>query len=208
MTPCAEFATWLDDYVDGALSPLDQQRIEAHLAGCPGCRAEVETLRQLLVEARQLPRSVLPERELWAGIAARLTPAVSRHERRRGLPSRAVHRLGLLAAALACILLGAVLATLWQRHAAPTGFAAEQTRYNAAAAALADQLAREPSGLSPATRAVVERNLHIVDAAIREAETALSHDPGNAALEQMLVARYQQRLALLRRATQNERAES
>jgi hypothetical protein len=55
---------------------------------------------------------------------------------------------------------------------------------------------------------VVERNLAIVDQAIREAEAALASDPGNAALEQMVLARYVQRLDLLRRATEAGRQES
>jgi len=39
-----------------------------------------------------------------------------------------------------------------------------------------------------------------VDAAIREAEQALKTDPGDSTLEEMLLARYQQRLELLQRA--------
>jgi hypothetical protein len=55
---------------------------------------------------------------------------------------------------------------------------------------------------------VVERNLAIVDAAISEAQQALTTDPGNTALEQMVLARYQQRLALLKRATDAGRQSS
>jgi hypothetical protein len=55
---------------------------------------------------------------------------------------------------------------------------------------------------------VVERNLAIVDSAIQEAKRALQADPGNGALEQMLRARYEQRLDLLRRATDADRRES
>jgi hypothetical protein len=148
---------------------------------------------------------VLPERDLWSGIEPRLgaTPT-----RRLGLRER-VPRLAIqVAAAIALLLLGAALSTAWQRRSSPAGFAAEQTRYNAASAALAERLAREPGALSPDTREVVQRNLAIVDAAIREAEAALASDPGNTSLEQMLIARYEQRLALLRRATASDRRES
>jgi hypothetical protein len=113
-----------------------------------------------------------------------------------------------LAAAIGFILLGAVLATIWQRRSAPSDFAAAQARYHAVSAELSRRLAEEPRELSPATMAVVERNLAIVDAAIREAERALAVDPGNGALEQMLRARYEQRLELLHRATDQGRRES
>jgi hypothetical protein len=154
----------------------------------------------LLASARTLPRSVLPQRDLWAGIETRLG-GVARKWR---VPPAALR----VAAAIGLILLGAFLATGWQHRSGSSGFAAEQARYAALSAALAERLAREPGDLGPATRAVVERNLAIVDAAIREAEAALVHDPGSQALEQMLVARYEQRLALLRHAIESGRTES
>ena len=84
----------------------------------------------------------------------------------------------------------------------------EQERYAHATADLARKLADDPAQLSASTRAVVERNLAIVDQAIREAEDALASDPGNAELEQMVLARYAQRLALLKHATEAGRQES
>ena len=89
-----------------------------------------------------------------------------------------------------------------------TAFAREQARYARATAELARRLADDPAPLSATTRAVVERNLAIVDAAIREAEHALASDPGNTELEQMVLARYAQRLALLKHATDAGRRES
>jgi hypothetical protein len=91
---------------------------------------------------------------------------------------------------------------------ASSTFALEQKRYTEATDALARQLTSNPNGLTEETRAVVERNLAIVDEAIHEAENALNTDPGNTALEQMVLARYEQRLGLLRRATDAGRSES
>lgn len=206
MTDCTTIAPLLDAYLDGELPPTEQETVEAHLASCASCRAEAGAIRSIVADARALPRSVLPERELWHGIEPRLTqgtiglePAIAMR------PLRAWFRL---AAAIGLILFGAGLATLWQRSAAPSPFAAEQARYTAASTALAERLAADPGQLTPSTRAVVERNLAIIDLAIREAETALAADPGNTPLEQMLVARYEQRLALLRRATSARGMES
>jgi hypothetical protein len=205
---CAEVAPLLDEYIDGSLPADTARSVDAHLAGCDRCRAEVAGLRALVAEARALPRSVLPGRELWTGIEPRLGGEPRGSSAARSLLVRA-RPLLRLAAALFLLLAGATLATLYQRrHAPQTGFALEQRRYAEATADLARKLADDPTNLSASTRAVVGRNLAIVDQAIREAEAALATDPGNTALEQMVLARYAQRLDLLKRATAAGRQES
>jgi hypothetical protein len=203
MSACTEIVILLDEYVDGTLAPAEQALVEGHLSDCPACRTELKEIHDLLADARRLPRSVLPERELWSGIEARLG-AIPFRAPRRATWGTAIR----IAAAIGLVLLGGTLATAWQRRSSPSAFTAEQVRYTAASAALTERLARDPTILSPTTRAVVERNLSIVDAAIHEAEAALAADPGSQALEQMLVARYQQRLDLLKRATASDRSES
>jgi anti-sigma-K factor RskA len=60
----------LATYALDALDPDEHAALEAHLAGCPGCRAELEehrdTLARLVVPAEEPPPSV------WAGIAQQL----------------------------------------------------------------------------------------------------------------------------------------
>jgi len=208
MSDCDEILALLDEYLDGTLFAAEQARVSTHLAGCERCRTEADAVQALLAETRELPRSVLPTRELWSGIEARLGGSA---ERRHDAPATS-RRLPALAfqaaAAIGLILLGAMLATTWQHRPGAKDFSAEQARYAAASAELAERLTRGPTLLAPSTRAVVERNLAIVDAAIREDEAALARDPGSQALEQMLVARYEQRLALLRHAIENARRES
>ena len=205
---CTDIAPLLDEYVDGTLPPDATREVDAHLSGCERCRAEVAGLRALVAEARALPRSVLPERELWTGIERRLVTMPVGSSAARSVLVR-LRPLLLLAAAVFLLLAGATLATIYQRsRTGPAGFALEQRRYAEATADLARKLADNPTHLSAATRAVVERNLTIVDQAIREAEAALTTDPGNAALEQMVLARYVQRLDLLKRSTEAGRQES
>jgi anti-sigma factor RsiW len=204
MTTCAEISGLLDDYVNATLGPVDRARVEEHVSGCEPCRAELAGVRTVVVGARALPASITPPRDLWTGIEARLQSADRRATRTASRPQL----WGRIAAAIGFILLGAGLATVWRQSASPSGFAAEQARYNAASAELASKLAAGPPALSSITRAVVERNLAIVDAAIQEAERALESDPGNGALEQMLRVRYEQRLDLLRRATDADRRQS
>jgi anti-sigma factor RsiW len=202
---CTDISPLLDDYVDGDLPPDAVARVTSHLAGCARCRAEMAGIQALLADARALPRTVEPPRELWAGIESRLSRRVG------PAPHPVLPRTVLaLAAGLALLVTGALLATWYQRRAAPAAsdFALVQRRYAQATAELARTLTSEPSRLPSDTRAVVARNLAIVDQAIKEAETALATDPGNAELEQMVIARYAQRLALLKRATEAGKQES
>ncbi len=210
MSDCSTIAGRLDAWLDGELDPAEAAEVERHLAGCATCRAEADAIRSILADARALPRSIPPARELWTGISGRVTPAPGGTTRRRLGAAIAVPRSlwTRVAAAILLMLFGAALATFWQRRIAPAGFAAQQARYAEASAVLARKLAADPGALAPATRAVVVRNLAIIDQAIHEAETALAADPGNTALEQMLVARYEQRMALLQHATDASRRES
>jgi hypothetical protein len=196
---CTDVGPLLDDYIDGLLPPERVREVEGHLAGCESCRREVGAIRSVLADARALPRSIQPGKDLWSGIEPRLNtaPVIP-------LPATALRSyrpFTLLAAALFLLIAGATLATLFQRRSTPSVFAAEQQRYVEATADLARKLADDPAQLSASTRAVVERNLAIVDQAIKEAEEALASDPGNTELEQMVLARYAQRLDLLKRAT-------
>lgn len=195
MIDCGTCSMQLDEFLEGELAPAERREVEAHLGICPGCSAEAAAIRTILAEARALPRSVPPERELWRGIASRLSASPATTGGLRRSPG-----WGRLAAAIGLILFGAALGAVWSHQSAGPEFAAAQARYTAESGALAQQLAANPGTIAPATRAAVERNLTIIDRAIAEAEAALAADPGNTPLEQMLVSRYEQRLALLRHA--------
>ncbi len=201
-----EILARLDARADGTLPADERAEVDQHLAGCPTCRREAEGLGALLAEARALPRSLAPERDLWGGIEGRLAPRAPAVV--RAIPGRRWRPL-LLAAALAAVLLGGAALLLLRPPARPgAAFTREQARYLAASTELARALAQDPGHLAPETQAVVGRSLSVVDQAIAEAEAALREDPRNPGLQQMLLARYAQRLELLRRATAAKRQES
>jgi len=198
---CDEAVALLDDYADGLLTPEQAADLESHLETCPTCRAELQSLRELLADAQALPRSITPPASTWSGIQSRIegsprpgvVPLSSRRSRLR-IPL-------LAAAAVALMVLSSAVTSLWiKRGGEGQAFAASQAEYARVTAELAQKIGQNPAGLSPRTLAVLERNLAIVDAAIREAEEALKTDPGDPNLEEMLLARYQQRLELLQRA--------
>jgi Putative zinc-finger len=61
----------LNEYLDGALDPSGQQRVEAHLAACPECRAREEQLDQLFEALAGLTEQSLAH-DLVSPVLARL----------------------------------------------------------------------------------------------------------------------------------------
>lgn len=74
------------------------------------------------------------------------------------------------------------------------------TQYDAAVVDLERVLREQRERLDPRTVVVLERNLRVIDDAIREAREALSTDPANALLNAHLAGARQRKLDLLRRA--------
>ena len=58
---CIEFETQIPEYLEKQLPPAARSRVEAHLAGCAGCRALARQLKHLDVElARSVKAPALP----------------------------------------------------------------------------------------------------------------------------------------------------
>jgi len=163
-------------------------------------------------EASRLPLDITPQRDLWPDIAARISSEQS-------APMRRTWRVGgALAAAVALVALSS-LTTLWlaQRGSdaefsqvvPPTMEAGAEPRaafgpdhelgprYRRARNELTMDLDARLQALPPATRKVVEHNLQQIRGAVTEINQALAEDPGNALLQQLLMATYQDELAVL-----------
>lgn len=195
---CGDVEARLDEYVDGTLGTRERAAVDAHLAGCAACRAALAELRGLVANAHALPQRIEPPRELWTGIAARIM------KRRRPARGTAWWRgralwAGVSAAAATLVLVFGVqrLTGPGRPSGAVQGWGVVEAGYERATAELARTLAAERHRLRPETVALVERNLRIIDAALREARAALAEDPGNVDLRQFVATAARQKVELL-----------
>lgn len=72
---CGELEAKLADYLDGTIGDADRALVEAHLATCVSCTANLATLDEPNAKAAALP-ALSPSRDLWSGIAERIEPRV------------------------------------------------------------------------------------------------------------------------------------
>ena len=214
--------TRLSDYLDEELSAEARAEVEAHLAGCPECLRTLEELRAVRSSASALP-DLPPERDLWPGIEARLSPrgegSASRDARTTVIPFRRQRVIltvpQLIAAALALVLFSA--SAVWLALGAgpaatpgtdpvvATGPASPVTtvvftELDRTIATLEAEYRDRRAELDPETIRVVERNLAIIDQAIAEARDALETDPSSGFLSTHLTRAMRQKMELLRRA--------
>ena len=186
----------LNEYVDGTLATRDRASVEAHLAGCAGCRAAVAELRSLSAAAASLPRSIEPGRDLWVAIESRIRQRATWNVQR-------VWRPALAAAAVLVIALGVYrLLPPSTAHYRPAGewagWAAVQADFDRSTDELSRILAAERQRLRPETVALLERNLTVIDAALAECRAALAHDSANGELRRLFTAASRQKVELLR----------
>lgn len=212
----------LDDYVTGDLPEDARGPVADHVASCGICSAEVADLEKILARARELPRSIDPPADAWAGIKSAI-------ERDKIAVGAAGERLAwrnpamLAAAAVLVAILSsgvtyAVLKTDSPAPVAATGspgteatpptlaaFTLEENNYLRTATMLQDLLEQQQHALAPETVAQLKASLRTIDEAILEARNALARDPANKMLIEMLSANYRQKVDLLRRTTEMTR---
>lgn len=76
----AHMTEWLAAYQDGELGEPRRGQVEAHLASCPACQAELDELRGLSALLREAPSPDLrlSPRQFRSQVMLRLPPAASR----------------------------------------------------------------------------------------------------------------------------------
>jgi hypothetical protein len=113
---CKETCELLAAYLDGEVAPGERAYIEAHLTGCPQCRAELETLSATQDNLRGMLKSmaggVSPPAQAWESIRPRLEIKNNRlgEALKRLVPRNMVWR-AVTAAALVVVL--ALAGSVW-----------------------------------------------------------------------------------------------
>lgn len=170
----------------------------------------------LILAARQLPRGVAPQRDLWPGIAE----AIDSERKAPSRGPRGWNRVWAQAAAVVLLVGGSSgLTWLAMQQDVPDGATeppAEVLNFQPVAGTFGSQyhlgaefvdarnnlearLEEELKRLSPETRAEVEASLNTIRAAIVEMNLALADQPDNALLQQLLMNAYRDELAVMSR---------
>ena len=220
----------INDYADGVLIARKREEAARHLDECGECRSELGELREFLADAQRADRTMDPPTEVWSALRAELEHRKvvgmpgARSSSSGALWRRVPTRLWWTLAAAATLLIVAtstVTTIVMRGGSAGTSRVAAvpvPSQGTAQGTAMAVEVAQVERGylesvveltqaleaarprLAPATIAIVERNLAVIDAAIAESRAALLQDPGNRVLLDVLAGTYGQKLDLLRRA--------
>jgi len=216
---CDRFAAFMGDSVDGSIEASAQRELDVHLAACPACRAMLADLREIRRLAGRLP-DYTPRPEVWAGIARRLELELASRPRPFWTGARVV-------LAMAATLLVAVASSVWLLRApapATPGTAATATaappaaviqskqdlvqdvdehlriadeHYVKAIAGLEQVVQTEQAALDPAVAATLQKNLGVIDQAIRESREAIKTQPNSQVVQTSLFEALRQKVALL-----------
>lgn len=90
---CQDARLWMQDSLDGTLSPDQRLSLESHLDGCEACRQDDMSLREAVRKLEALPRVTAPP-ELMLRLGPRLDQLSQRKRARRWAP------VGMVAAGL------------------------------------------------------------------------------------------------------------
>lgn len=164
--------------------------------------------------AQQLPQEVMPENDLWPGIATAIAEQDESHSDYRW--PRWVAQ-----AAAVLLLVGGSSGMTWLMLQDDAGsemtvaggdgltfqpvsgsFGSQYSLgpdFQDARGNLASRLEEELQRLPPATRSEVEKNMATIRAAIAQINKALAEDPDNALLQELLISSYNEELAIMRK---------
>ena len=220
---CEAMASLVDDLVDGTLDGAAEACVQAHLAGCSACRALAGDLRAIASTAASLP-ALKPRPEVWNRIArdvasarpaARVTPVVAFWTGWR--VALAMAAVALVAVTASVSVLRAPLAPavtprqpVTQAHTTPGHQSAQDTvqdvdehlriadaHYQQAITELETLVGSAQATLDPAVAATLDKNLGIIDKAVRESREAIKAQPNNQIAQTSLFEALRQKVALL-----------
>jgi len=214
----------IQELVDGTLGPIRRAELEQHLAQCDTCRALRDDLEAVRDAAAALPQMRPPD-GAWLQIAGRLRQegrirdTAARRAERWSYGWLAIAATLVLAAGASLLVLvrtpspatapspapGAVAAPPSTTavkgdpsvEAAQSAVDSAQQQFEKAIVDL-EKIARANSGaIDPATSAVIDKNLGIIDQAIAENRAAVKAEPSSVAARETLFEALRQKVSLL-----------
>jgi hypothetical protein len=215
---CQPHIDALGEYIDGTLPDDRRTLLDAHLAECDSCRALASDLSQIRSRARELPALPVPD-AIWTQIASKISQASTAGTpvpARRSPIAAFFHRFASPVPAFAAIALVAFALvmsyTMWPRTPVPApGHATDPNlvlsvenelrlateHYEKAIAGL-EQIAKTGEGnLDPQVAATLQRNLTVIDTAIKESKQVLGSQPGSQLAQESLFDAFRRKVALL-----------
>jgi len=214
---CERMASLVDESVDDRLDQTTRTQLEAHLAGCESCRRRADDLGEIRRRAGALAPRV-PRPEVWARIAQQLAAQAPARPRTFWTGAR-------VALAMAAVLVLSVVSSVIvlrdprpspprtppaQTSATAVHLSASDTvkdvdehlriadaNYQQAITGLEKIVATEQTALDPAVAATLQRNLGIIDQAIRESRAAITSQPTSQIAQTSLFDALRQKVALL-----------
>ena len=202
---------------DGTLDDDTRESVEAHIAACADCAADVAHIASLMRLSREVPAPNAQLDTLWPSIRARIeqskvVPLATTTSAARDAIRRRAWWSAAAGIAVALIVAGFVFRRPAPRENAPSTIAIIDTgpslvavadsahAYEREAQILLDKLELQRAMLRPDAVQALDRDLRVVDVAIAELKDAVARDPNNPALRQLLAASYRQKVDLLKRA--------
>jgi anti-sigma factor RsiW len=221
---CPRYEEAIHELVDGTLGPIRRSELQIHLDLCDDCRMLLRDLERLRELTATLDRPIPPNR-VWMQVAGQLQQE-GRLRAPAAPPARPRHRAVLLAIAAALVLTaGASLVYLLPRvrpaaapdlapatatpaagNAAAAGsvqgdieaeFRAAEQHYQAAITKLEEAARSDQDAIDPATAAMLQRNLQVIDQAIAESRAAFRSEPTSAPARDSLFEALKRKVSLL-----------
>ena len=191
----------------GGLAGEEEAR---HLASCADCRSTVSRVRSLLTAAKSLPRDVAPPPEVWSQLRARV-------DRSRGRRASPWTRGRWIAAAASIVFIvgaallipgpggrgkGSVHTAKARTVSSSPAIARVELHFAGTLAELRESLDVQRAHHAPAAVRVVDHTLAVIDTAIAETRAAITDDPNNPVLVDILSSHYERKVELLQRAAE------
>ena len=199
---CEDADRHFDDYIDETLHADVSDALELHLLTCGRCAGMLRQLQGISRDATELADTIEPDSDLWPEIKIRLgAPAVDLGSGRRHATRISPLGYALATAAVIAIVIGAGVIRNVQSPTttipAPVEVSEAEREYQKAKSELLIALDARAESLAPETLATVRENLVIIESALADIQYALSENPDDPVLEQMLYAAYQYEVNLL-----------